>query len=86
MGWVGSGRWFDSCVRTLGKLFTHADGGKYAFLMESTTNDYKNQQLPCDTMKVGGNLDSKGYGIATPRGSDLRYPNPRFHFLRTKLS
>jgi len=54
-------------VRTLGKLFTHADGGKYAFLMESTTNDYKNQQLPCDTMKVGGNLDSKGYGIATPR-------------------
>ena len=27
---------------------------------------------PCDTMKVGTNLDSKGYGIATPVGSDLR--------------
>ena len=47
--------------------------GKYAFLIESTTNDYNNQRYPCDTMKVGGNLDSKGYGVATPRESDLRY-------------
>ena len=46
--------------------------GKYAFLMESTMNDYYNQRKPCNTMKVGGNLDSKGYGIATPLGSDLR--------------
>jgi len=46
--------------------------GKYAFLIESTTNDFVNQRKPCDTMKVGGNLDSKGYGVATPRGSDLR--------------
>jgi hypothetical protein len=46
--------------------------GKYAFLIESTTNDYINQRQPCDTMKVGGNLDSKGYGIATPLTSDLR--------------
>ena len=46
--------------------------GKYAFLIESTTNDYINQRQPCDTMKVGGNLDSKGYGIATPFGSELR--------------
>ncbi len=47
--------------------------GKYAFLLESTMNDYYNQRKPCNTMKVGGNLDSKGYGIATPLGSDLRY-------------
>lgn len=47
--------------------------GKYAFLMESTVNDYTNQRLPCDTMKVGNNLDSKGYGIGTPPLSDLRY-------------
>jgi len=47
--------------------------GKYAFLIESTTNDYTNQREPCDTMKVGSNLDSKGYGIGTPLGSDLRY-------------
>ena len=46
--------------------------GKYAFLLESTMNDYYNQRKPCNTMKVGGNLDSKGYGIATPLGSDLR--------------
>jgi hypothetical protein len=47
--------------------------GKYAFLIESTKNDYTNQRKPCDTMKVGSNLDSKGYGIGTPRGSDLRW-------------
>jgi len=50
-----------------------AENGKYAFLAESTTIDYMNQRPPCDTMKVGGNLDSKGYGVATPLGSDLRY-------------
>jgi len=49
-----------------------AENGKYAFLAESTTIDYMNQSPPCDTMKVGGNLDSKGYGVATPLGSDLR--------------
>lgn len=46
--------------------------GNYAYLIESSTNDYTNSRLPCDTMKVGPNLDSKGYGIATPIGSDLR--------------
>ncbi|XP_061440403.1 glutamate receptor 2 isoform X1 [Rhineura floridana] len=46
--------------------------GKYAYLLESTMNEYIEQRKPCDTMKVGGNLDSKGYGIATPKGSTLR--------------
>ncbi|XP_022694359.1 glutamate receptor 1-like [Varroa jacobsoni] len=46
--------------------------GKYAFLMESTKNDYINERQPCDTMKVGRNLDAKGYGVATPLGSTLR--------------
>ncbi|XP_036845757.1 glutamate receptor 4 isoform X3 [Oncorhynchus mykiss] len=46
--------------------------GKYAFLLESTMNEYTEQRKPCDTMKVGGNLDSKGYGVATPKGSLLR--------------
>ncbi|XP_057204798.1 glutamate receptor 1a isoform X5 [Triplophysa rosa] len=45
--------------------------GKYAYLLESTMNEYIEQRKPCDTMKVGGNLDSKGYGIATPKGSPL---------------
>ncbi|XP_072557313.1 glutamate receptor 4a isoform X6 [Paramormyrops kingsleyae] len=51
--------------------------GKYAFLLESTMNEYTEQRKPCDTMKVGGNLDSKGYGIATPKGSQLRTRAPR---------
>jgi len=46
--------------------------GKYAFLLESTMNEYHNQRKPCNTMKVGDNLDSKGYGVATPIGSPLR--------------
>ncbi|XP_048459548.1 glutamate receptor 1a isoform X1 [Rhincodon typus] len=48
--------------------------GKYAYLLESTMNEYIEQRKPCDTMKVGGNLDSKGYGVATPKGSPLRNP------------
>ncbi|CAM4941620.1 unnamed protein product [Rotaria socialis] len=45
---------------------------EYAFLLESTKNEYTNERSPCDTMKIGSNLDSKGYGIATPVGSELR--------------
>jgi glutamate receptor, ionotropic, invertebrate len=47
--------------------------GKYAFLLESSINEYLIERQPCDIMKVGSNLDSKGYGIATPIGSDLKY-------------
>ncbi|OWA49771.1 Glutamate receptor 2 [Hypsibius exemplaris] len=45
--------------------------GKYAFLAESSVVDYANNRAPCDTMKVGDELDSKGYGIATQAGSLL---------------
>jgi ionotropic glutamate receptor len=45
---------------------------KYAFLLESAFNEYLNQKKPCKTMKVGPNLDHKGYGIATPLRSELR--------------
>ncbi|XP_068509216.1 glutamate receptor 1 isoform X5 [Syngnathus scovelli] len=48
--------------------------GKYAYLLESSMNEYIEQRAPCDTIKVGGNLDSKGYGVATPKGSALRIP------------
>lgn len=47
--------------------------GKYAFLLESSVNEYLNEREPCNTMKVGNNLDSKGYGVATPVGSDLKF-------------
>ncbi|XP_048885029.1 glutamate receptor 1a isoform X3 [Brienomyrus brachyistius] len=57
-----------------GVLRVRKSKGKYAYLLESTMNEYIEQRKPCDTMKVGGNLDSKGYGIATPKGSHLRNP------------
>jgi ionotropic glutamate receptor len=46
--------------------------GKFAFLLESTLNEYVNERMDCDTMRIGENIDAKGYGIATPLGSDLR--------------
>jgi len=59
--------------------------GKYAFLLESTMNDYYNQKKPCNTMNVGDNLDSKGYGIATPIGSDLRSAHHSSHPISSDL-
>lgn len=41
--------------------------GNYAFLMESTGLDYAVQR-DCNLTQIGGLLDSKGYGIATPKG------------------
>lgn len=46
--------------------------GKYALLIESPKNEYTNEREPCDTMKVGRNLDAKGFGVATPLGSPLK--------------
>lgn len=40
---------------------------KYAFFMESTTLQYLTERH-CDLFQVGGQLDSKGYGIALPMG------------------
>ncbi|XP_037080703.1 glutamate receptor ionotropic, kainate 2-like isoform X2 [Pollicipes pollicipes] len=45
--------------------------GNYAYLMESTGLDYIVQRN-CNLTQVGGLLDSKGYGIATPAGSPWR--------------
>ncbi|CAG5129519.1 unnamed protein product, partial [Candidula unifasciata] len=45
--------------------------GKYAYITESTTIDYVSNKKPCDTLKVGGNLNQDSFGIATPVGSDL---------------
>ena len=41
--------------------------GNYAFLMESTMLDYYVQRN-CNLTQIGGLLDSKSYGIATPMG------------------
>ncbi|XP_011878967.1 PREDICTED: glutamate receptor ionotropic, kainate 2-like isoform X4 [Vollenhovia emeryi] len=45
--------------------------GDYAFLMESTMLDYIVQR-DCNLTQIGGLLDTKGYGIATPMGSPWR--------------
>lgn len=39
----------------------------YAFFMESSMLEYYTEQS-CNLTQVGGLLDSKGYGIAMPRG------------------
>ena len=39
--------------------------GNYAFLMESTSIEYITERH-CELTQIGGMLDSKGYGIATP--------------------
>ena len=44
--------------------------GNYAFLMESTTLDFVVQRN-CNLTQIGGLLDSKGYGIGTPKGTLL---------------
>ncbi|XP_077984312.1 glutamate receptor ionotropic, kainate 3-like [Glandiceps talaboti] len=46
--------------------------GGYAFLWDSTVNDYLVQKLPCDLMTVGNTFDLKGYGIGLPRGATYR--------------
>ncbi|XP_047217218.1 glutamate receptor ionotropic, kainate 5 isoform X2 [Girardinichthys multiradiatus] len=44
---------------------------KYAFLMESTMNEYY-RGLNCNLTQIGGLLDTKGYGIGMPLGSPFR--------------
>ncbi|VDD88194.1 unnamed protein product [Enterobius vermicularis] len=46
--------------------------GRYAFLLEATANEYHNTRKPCDTMKVGANLNSIGYGVATSVNSPYK--------------
>ena len=42
----------------------------YAYLAESTTIDYTVQRN-CELRQVGGLMDSKGYGLATPQGLEV---------------
>ncbi|TSK34914.1 Glutamate receptor ionotropic, kainate 3 [Bagarius yarrelli] len=43
----------------------------YALLMESTTIEYVTRKN-CNLTQIGGIIDSKGYGIGTPKGSPYR--------------
>ncbi|KAL3311509.1 Glutamate receptor ionotropic, kainate 1, partial [Cichlidogyrus casuarinus] len=40
----------------------------YAFILESSTNDYWSKRN-CELLKIGPNLDSKGYGFGLPKSS-----------------
>lgn len=52
--------------------------GDYAFLMESTMLDYIVQR-DCNLTQIGGLLDTKGYGIATPMGKFITLTNIYFY-------
>uniref|UniRef100_A0A9L0K461 Glutamate receptor n=1 Tax=Equus asinus TaxID=9793 RepID=A0A9L0K461_EQUAS len=66
-----------SKIAVFDKMWTYMRSAEPSVFVRTTAalskmNEYIEQRKPCDTMKVGGNLDSKGYGIATPKGSSLR--------------
>uniref|UniRef100_A0A672FIQ1 Glutamate receptor n=1 Tax=Salarias fasciatus TaxID=181472 RepID=A0A672FIQ1_SALFA len=44
---------------------------RYAFLVESTMNEYY-RGLDCNLTQIGGLLDTKGYGVGLPLGSPFR--------------
>ena len=53
----------------LSKIFPQCcSAGNYAFLCESSMLDWLVQR-DCNLTQVGGLVDNKGYGIATPKGS-----------------
>lgn len=66
------------------------EDGLYAFFMEAAAIEY-HVERKCDLKQLGGLLDSKGYGIALPKGeSDLTQPTsppppePIFQILPTR--
>ncbi|EZA54693.1 glutamate receptor ionotropic, kainate 2 isoform X2 [Ooceraea biroi] len=76
-------RMWNTMVETKPSVFTkdNEDGvdrvvkekRQYAFLMESTSIEYK-MERNCEIDKIGGLIDNKGYGIALPRNSPYRTP------------
>ena len=54
-------------VKSAEEGISRVETGEYAYLMESTSIEYITQRN-CKLMQVGGLLDSKGYGVATPIG------------------
>ena len=48
------------------------EDGAYAFFMEGASIEY-NVERNCELTQIGGLLDSKGYGIALPKGIIVTY-------------
>lgn len=71
--WSKMQSWGDSLVKSnqegIDKVLL--ENGGYAFFMESTSIEYQIERN-CKLTKVGGNLDSKSYGVAMRKGSHLR--------------
>ncbi|GMR41711.1 hypothetical protein PMAYCL1PPCAC_11906, partial [Pristionchus mayeri] len=45
--------------------------GTFAFILDDAINLYENTKSPCDTMKIGNNLATYDYGVATTKGTPL---------------
>ncbi len=54
-------------VKSADEGIARVRNGSYAYLMESTSNEYIRER-DCELMQIGGLLDTKGYGIGTPAG------------------
>ncbi|CAH8662097.1 unnamed protein product [Schistosoma haematobium] len=63
----------DATVSTTQEGIERVLQGNYAFILESTWNEYYAQR-DCRLTQVGTLLDSKGYGIGFPQGSPWRDP------------
>ncbi|GMT22298.1 hypothetical protein PFISCL1PPCAC_13595, partial [Pristionchus fissidentatus] len=48
--------------------------GSFVFIVEDVVNEWENGRLPCDTRKVGENLHTIQYGVATTKDSKLTEP------------
>ena len=48
------------------------EDGLYAFFMEAAAIEY-HVERKCDLKQLGGLLDSKGYGIALPKGNKMTH-------------
>ncbi|XP_075739149.1 uncharacterized protein LOC142784609 [Rhipicephalus microplus] len=61
----------EDLVSSIAEGIERVERGGYAFVMESTSIEYVVRRR-CQFKQIGGLLDSKGYGIATPHGSPYR--------------
>ena len=53
------------------------EDGAYAFFMEGASIEY-NVERNCELTQIGGLLDSKGYGIALPKGNSPTNSNMEY--------
>ena len=58
-------------VNSSKEAIARVKAGNYAYMMESSMLEYY-MTKDCSLQTIGGLLDSKGYGVALPKGSPLR--------------